>query len=68
MQNFEYATAMEIIERFFWRDFCDNYLEISKARCYNEAGDDNEGQKSAILTLYHTQHALNVCERRQRAA
>ncbi len=53
LEAYEYACAREAIESFFWKDFCDNYLEISKVRCYNEDGSDNAGQRSAILTLYH---------------
>jgi valyl-tRNA synthetase len=54
LEKFEYADSIEYIENFFWRDFCDNYLEISKVRCYNEAQEDNKGQISAIHTLYYT--------------
>ena len=32
--NFAYAKAREIVENFFWNDFCDNYLEICKVRSY----------------------------------
>ncbi len=53
LEIYEYASAREAIENFFWKDFCDNYLEISKSRCYNEDGSDNKGQSSAIFTLYH---------------
>lgn len=52
--EYEYAGAMHLIERFFWDIFCDNYLEISKARAYDEQGQDPEGSQSAILTLYHS--------------
>jgi valyl-tRNA synthetase len=52
-ENFEYADAIRYIEDFFWKDFCDNYLEISKVRCYNAEGLDNKGQISAVTTLYH---------------
>ncbi len=37
-QNFdeyEYQTALECIERFFWHDVCDNYLELIKDRLFN---------------------------------
>lgn len=33
-EKFEYARAREKIEEFFWKDFCDNYLEIVKVRAY----------------------------------
>ena len=53
LEEYEFAAAREAIESFFWKDFCDNYLEISKARCYNIDSLDDKGQRSAILTLYH---------------
>ena len=52
-QKFEYSVAMNLIETFFWQDFCDNYLEISKVRVYNEDGKNTEGQYSGIWTLYY---------------
>ena len=33
---FDYAQALSIIEDFFWRMFCDNYLELAKPRTYDE--------------------------------
>ncbi|MDX1924344.1 MAG: valine--tRNA ligase [Rickettsiaceae bacterium] len=51
-ENYEYAAALAKTEEFFWKDFCDNYLEISKSRCYNEKNDYNIGQISAIHTLH----------------
>lgn len=53
-EKYEYAQALWSIEEFFWQDFCDNYLEISKKRAYNESGDNNSGQQSSITTLYIT--------------
>lgn len=54
MQSYEYANAVDLIEKFFWSVFCDNYLEITKIRAYNMDGSDNKGQYSAIITLYHS--------------
>lgn len=31
----EFSLALEAIERFFWADFCDNYLEIIKDQLFN---------------------------------
>ncbi|MBN8828136.1 MAG: valine--tRNA ligase [Sphingobacteriia bacterium] len=53
-ENYEYSFARTAIEDFFWNVFCDNYLEIVKTRAYNQNNDDNEGQKSAISSLYFT--------------
>ncbi|NBU53021.1 MAG: valine--tRNA ligase, partial [Alphaproteobacteria bacterium] len=40
LTNYEYATAIDKTEKFFWALFCDNYLEITKTRAYNENGED----------------------------
>ena len=45
----EISQAKTTIERFFWNNFCDNYLEISKWRIYGEEGNDKD---SAKYTLY----------------
>lgn len=64
-EKFEYARAREAIEEFFWKDFCDNYLEICKVRSYGLSAEKLAGielsaaqkneisakQQSAILTL-----------------
>ncbi len=57
-QNYEYANAMHLTEKFFWAIFCDNYLEISKTRAYDEENENPTGQYSAILTLYHVMQVL----------
>lgn len=64
--KFQYAKALEIIEDFFWNDFCDNYLEICKVRSYGVNAQIYQGkelssqekvkieasQTSATKTLY----------------
>ncbi|EOB10375.1 Valine--tRNA ligase [Rickettsia prowazekii str. GvF12] len=58
LQNYEYANAIYLTEKFFWSIFCDNYLEISKTRSYDEANKNPQGQYSSILTLYHIMQTL----------
>jgi valyl-tRNA synthetase len=50
-EEFEYCNARVAIEDFFWKDFCDNYLEIVKVRIYNEEKLDLKGQESAKTTV-----------------
>ncbi len=52
---YEYSKAKLSTEQFFWKDFCDNYLEIIKKRIYH--GKDTE-KKSAQYTLYHSLLAI----------
>lgn len=50
---FEYSTARSLIEDFFWKYFCDNYLEIVKARVYSEDTDKQKARLSAAYTIYY---------------
>jgi len=49
--NYNYSAAKLKIDEFFWKDFCDNYLEIVKKRVY-QSPDDSSGKLSAQYTLY----------------
>jgi len=57
-ETFEYCDARVAIEDFFWNDFCDNYLELVKARAYGEGASDVSGQQSALYTIYHCLDAI----------
>jgi len=35
-QQYEFGDARQAAEDFFWADFCDNYLELSKGRLYRD--------------------------------
>lgn len=47
LAQYEFAAARIEVEKFFWTDLCDNYLEIAKARLY-----DGESP-GARYTLHH---------------
>lgn len=48
-ENYEYSKAKADVENFFWKIFCDNYLELVKKRIYQ--GEGNK-KLSAQYTLY----------------
>lgn len=50
-EKYEYSRAKSEIDNFFWKDFCDNYLEIVKKRVYQGKGEE---KLSAQYTLYKT--------------
>ncbi len=53
-EEYEYSRAKTEVEKFFWHEFCDNYLEIVKKRIYN----NKKGKESAQYILYHSLLAL----------
>jgi valyl-tRNA synthetase len=55
-EQFDYAQALSLVEDFFWRTFCDNYLELVKPRTYEEG--ETEGRLSAAATLRLVHRAL----------
>lgn len=70
-ERFEYCDARVAIEDFFWNDFCDNYLELVKARAYGVDREpwivdsekklhthDPRSQQSALTAIYHCLETL----------
>jgi len=46
--NYDYSHTKAGAEIFFWKDFCDNYLEIAKHRLY---GSKDESARFTLYTL-----------------
>lgn len=60
LDKYEIGLARKSFEDFFWKEFCDNYLEIVKTRVYKPEKFTNglEKQLSAQTTLYITLNAI----------
>jgi valyl-tRNA synthetase len=56
MDEYEFASAKAEVERFFWSDVADNYLELVKFRLYGTEAVDSDGsaRSNAQYVLYHT--------------
>ena len=52
-EAFDYAQALLLTEDFFWRVFCDNYLELAKPRTYEETLSAGRLSAAATLRILH---------------
>jgi len=52
LERYEFGIAKGVIEKFFWNEFCDNYLEMIKNRLYDESEEGAEAREAARAGLY----------------
>jgi valyl-tRNA synthetase len=50
---YETGPAITVLERFFWSDYCDNYIEIVKNILFNPELYTKEERDQTLWTIYH---------------
>ncbi len=53
LEQSEFGTALDTVERFFWNDFCDNYLELIKDQLFKPERYDENSVAATRWTLYN---------------
>lgn len=54
--GYEFGLALNGLETFFWRDFCDNYLELIKDQLFNPGNYDAD----MVAATKHTLHTIGM--------
>ncbi|MCL2023432.1 MAG: valine--tRNA ligase [Oscillospiraceae bacterium] len=53
LDEYEIGLARKIVDDLFWKDLCDNYIEIVKDRLYQPDIHGEEERKSAQYAIYY---------------
>ena len=53
LSKYEAGQARHEIDRFFWNDFCDTYIELAKERLYSAERQGTDARRAAQYALYH---------------
>ncbi len=53
LYSYEIGSAKQEIDELFWKDFCDNYIEIVKDRLYKPELHGSAQRKAAQYTIYN---------------
>jgi valyl-tRNA synthetase len=58
LNDYEIGLARHVVDELFWKDLCDNYIEIVKERLYQPDIHGEEERRSAQFAVYYC--LLNV--------
>ena len=53
LDQYEIGLARKVIDDLFWKDLCDNYIEIAKERLYEPDIHGAEARRSAQYAIYY---------------
>lgn len=53
-EKYDYATAKESLNKFFWMTYCDDYLEMTKGRFWEDSEWSDKDRKAAQCTLHES--------------
>ncbi|QUI22467.1 valine--tRNA ligase [Vallitalea pronyensis] len=54
LDQYEIGLARQVLDSFFWHDYCDHYLELVKDRLYKPDVHGKKNRQSAQYAIYHT--------------
>ena len=58
--SYNYYDAKVLVENFFWKEFCNTYLELVKTRIYDGHERNLQKKKSSLLTLNYVFNTLLI--------
>jgi len=61
LESYDFSKAAQAIYDFFWSDFCDWYIELSKERIYDQDPQREQEKITALYTLHYVlEKALRI--------
>lgn len=56
LAGYHFNEAAQTLYEFYWHEFCDWYLELTKQRLYSKEADAEKSSDTARQVLYHVLH------------